>query len=78
VASAWNASGGAHGPLNFDLEASPWKREGERSDKTKGELPAETLSEEVSIMKPSKFIRWYRILRADHQWSMFQAIRYAL
>jgi hypothetical protein len=29
------------------------------------------------IMKPSLF-DWYFILRAHHQWTIFQAIRYAL
>jgi hypothetical protein len=29
-------------------------------------------------MKPPTFIQWLRILRAHHQWTMFQSIRYAL
>jgi len=29
-------------------------------------------------MKPQTIVDWYRILRARHQWTMFQAIRYAL
>jgi hypothetical protein len=29
-------------------------------------------------MKPLSIFEWYRILRAHHQWTMFQAIRYAL
>ena len=32
----------------------------------------------VSILKPPSTIEWYRILRAHHQWTIFQAIRYAL
>jgi hypothetical protein len=29
-------------------------------------------------MKPLSILDWYRILQAHHQWTMFQAIRYAL
>jgi hypothetical protein len=31
-----------------------------------------------AIMKPISPLEWYRILRAHHQWTVFQAIRYAL
>jgi hypothetical protein len=31
-----------------------------------------------SAMKLPSIIEWFRILRAHHQWTMFQAIRYAL
>jgi hypothetical protein len=30
------------------------------------------------IMKSPSLLDWYFILRAHHQWTMFQAIRYAL
>jgi hypothetical protein len=30
------------------------------------------------IMKSPSLFSWYFILRAHHQWTMFQAIRYAL
>ena len=29
-------------------------------------------------MKRQSILAWYRILRAHHQWTLFQAIRYAL
>ena len=29
-------------------------------------------------MKPLSIRQWYHILRAHHEWTMFQAIRYAL
>jgi hypothetical protein len=29
-------------------------------------------------MKPLSLLEWYHILRARHQWTMFQVIRYAL
>jgi hypothetical protein len=29
-------------------------------------------------MKSQSILDWYRILRAHRQWTMFQAIRYAL
>lgn len=29
-------------------------------------------------MKSPSFFGWYHILRAHHQWTVFQAIRYAL
>ena len=29
-------------------------------------------------MKPLSIRQWYHILRGHHQWTMFQAIRYAL
>jgi hypothetical protein len=31
-----------------------------------------------AIMKSPSLLDWYRLLRAHHQWTMFQAIRYAL
>jgi hypothetical protein len=31
-----------------------------------------------AIMKSLTFIQWYRILRAHHQWTVFQSIQYAL
>jgi hypothetical protein len=30
------------------------------------------------IMKTPSLLNWYFILRTHHQWTMFQAIRYAL
>jgi hypothetical protein len=30
------------------------------------------------IMKPHSIFCWYRILRANYHWTMFQAIRYAM
>ena len=29
-------------------------------------------------MKSPSFLGWYRMLRAHHQWTVFEAIRYAL
>ncbi len=29
-------------------------------------------------MKRPSVLGWYRVLRAHHQWTIFQAIRYAL
>ena len=29
-------------------------------------------------MKQPSLLEWYRILRAHHQWTIFQAIHYAL
>ena len=29
-------------------------------------------------MTPPSFVQWYRILRAHHQWTVFQSIRFAL
>jgi len=29
-------------------------------------------------MKPLSILDWYRILREQHRWTIFQAIRYAL
>jgi hypothetical protein len=31
-----------------------------------------------ATMKSPSLLDWYRLLRAHHQWTMFQAIRYAL
>ena len=41
-------------------------------------FPPEVGSKEVSIMKSLTFTQWYRILRAHHQWTVFQSIQYAL
>jgi hypothetical protein len=29
-------------------------------------------------MKSQSLLDWYRVLRGQHQWTIFQAIRYAL
>jgi hypothetical protein len=29
-------------------------------------------------MKPLAILDWYRILRVQHQWTIFQSLRYAL
>jgi hypothetical protein len=29
-------------------------------------------------MKPLSILNWYRILRFEHQWTIFQSVRYAL
>ncbi len=29
-------------------------------------------------MKPVSILEWYRILRVQHQWTIFEALRYAL
>ena len=41
-------------------------------------LPTEPVGKEGSIMKSLTFIQWYRILRAHHQWTVFQSMQYAL
>ena len=33
---------------------------------------------QASAMKSPSLLAWYYILRAHHQWTVFQAIRYAL
>lgn len=33
---------------------------------------------QTSAMKSPSLLAWYHILRAHHQWTVFQAIRYAL
>lgn len=38
----------------------------------------EKTAKRSAIMKPLSPLEWYRILRAHHQWTVFQAIRYAL
>lgn len=34
--------------------------------------------EGVEIMKSRSFLGWYCMLKAHHQWTVFEAIRYAL
>jgi hypothetical protein len=34
--------------------------------------------EMIALNSRISILGWYRILRAHHQWTMFQAIRYAL
>ena len=41
-------------------------------------IKAQKSTKRSVIMKPLSPLEWYRILRAHHQWTMFQAIRYAL
>jgi len=38
----------------------------------------EKMDQGSSIMKPLSLLDWCRMLRAHHQWTMFQAVRYAL
>jgi hypothetical protein len=47
------------------------------SRNSQGELQAKE-PPGVPIMKSLTIIQWYRILRAHHQWTVFQSIRYAL
>jgi hypothetical protein len=35
-------------------------------------------AEKIALNSRISILGWYRILRAHHQWAMFQAIRYAL
>ena len=44
----------------------------------KASCHAEKVAKTNAIMKSPSLLRWYRILRAHHQWTVFQAIRYAL
>ena len=44
----------------------------------KASSQVEKTAKRSAIMKPLSPLEWYRILRAHHQWTMFQAIRYAL
>jgi hypothetical protein len=55
------------------MARTKWLRAG-----AKAGLPTEAVSKEVSIMKSLTFIQWYRILRAHHEWTVFQSIQYAL
>ena len=38
----------------------------------------ETAHRQEYKVKPLSILDWYRILRAHHQWTIFQSIRYAL
>ena len=44
----------------------------------KASSQAQKTAKRSAIMKPLSPLEWYRILRAHHQWTVFQAIRYAL
>ena len=62
----------------FCLYAMPrartkWHRAG-----AKVALLTEAAGKEGSIMKSLTLIQWYRILRAHHQWTVFQSMQYAL
>lgn len=46
--------------------------------KAKTNSRAEKTVERSAIMKSPSLVDWYHILRAHHQWTVFQAIRYAL
>src|ERR1700746_3258782 len=62
----------------FCFYAMPRARGNGIAPEPKFGLPAKIASKEVSIMKSLTFIQWYRILRAHHQWTVFQSIHYAL
>jgi hypothetical protein len=38
----------------------------------------ETGRRQECTMKPLSILEWYRILRFEHQWTIFQSVRYAL
>jgi hypothetical protein len=38
----------------------------------------ETGRRQECTMKPQSILDWYRVLRLQHQWTIFQAVRYAL
>jgi hypothetical protein len=43
-----------------------------------GGSQAQKTMENRSTLQLPNLVEWYRILRAHHQWTVFQAIRYAL
>jgi len=45
---------------------------------TEGRFVSGKSKSKATNPKPPGVLGWYRILRAHHQWSVFQAIRYAL
>ena len=62
----------------FCLYAMPSARTKWQPAGAKVGLSTEVVAKEGSIMKSLTFIQWYRILRAHHQWTVFQSMQYAL
>ena len=44
----------------------------------KASSQAQKTAKRSAMMKPLSPLEWFRILRTHHQWTVFQAIRYAL
>jgi hypothetical protein len=49
-----------------------------RQTPPKARSTAEKPAKRSAIMNSPSLLDWYRMLRAHHQWTVFQAIRYAL
>lgn len=45
---------------------------------TRAGIQAQAGSKRGAIMERLSLFHWYQVLRVHHQWTMFQAIRYAL
>ena len=61
---------------NFDKSPKTGKEKPQRSEKRdRGNI--ETHERGATVKSPSLF-DWYHILRAQHHWTVFQVIRYAL
>jgi hypothetical protein len=61
---------------NFDKSPKTAKEQQQRSEKRdRGNIE---IHERSATMKSPSLFDWYHILRAQHHWAVFQAIRYAL
>jgi hypothetical protein len=65
-------------PTDANFEKSSHTREGKQpTDEIRHRDDLEVRERSVAVKSPSVF-GWYHILRAQHHWTVFQAIRYAL
>jgi len=56
--------------VNFEA----WSKRPRHSDARRDD----EVADRSAIMKFPSILDWYRILRLQHEWTIFQAIRYAL
>jgi hypothetical protein len=56
------------------MDFAPWSKRPRHSDARLEDGDADR----NAIMKFLSILDWYRILRVQHQWTIFQAVRYAL
>ncbi len=67
---------GQQADANLKKSSQTMKEKQQRDEM--GRLGDSEILERSATVKPPSLFDWYRILRAQHHWTVFQAIRFAL
>lgn len=67
--------------IAFEMTARIFLVNGIRSEqrqRNSDARPEDVNADRSAAMKPLSILDWYRVLRVQHAWTIFQSIRYAL